>query len=43
MHSLETSMRLFTLPVQVSERDIDANGHVNNMHNTSLGPSLPLT
>ena len=24
-------MRLFTLPVQASERDIDANGHVNNI------------
>ena len=24
-------MRLFTLPVQASEHDIDANGHVNNI------------
>ena len=24
-------MRLFTLPVQASERDIDGNGHVNNI------------
>jgi len=24
-------MRLFTLPVQAGERDIDANGHVNNI------------
>ena len=24
-------MRLFTLPVQASERDIDSNGHVNNI------------
>lgn len=24
-------MRLFTLPVRASERDIDANGHVNNI------------
>jgi hypothetical protein len=36
-------VRLFTLPVQAGERDIDGNGHVNKMHNTSLGPSLPLT
>lgn len=24
-------MRLFTLPIQVTERDLDGNGHVNNL------------
>ena len=27
----ESSIRLYTLPVQAGERDIDANGHVNNI------------